>query len=76
VGRPPARPPVARRLVPTRANSQPALGRYFGDRHTPVLDLVGLLVLSLNGDHVSATTRFDHTAVERFKLPRTLTAAE
>jgi len=69
-------PEVARRLVPTRANGQPALGMYFGDRHTPVLHLVGLLVLTLNGDQVSAITRFDHAALERFKLPRTLTAAE
>ena len=69
-------PVVARRLVLTRANGQPALGMYFGDRHAPVLHLVGLLVLTLNGDQVSAITRFDHTALERFKLPRTLAAAE
>ena len=49
---------------------------YFGDRHTPVLHLVGLLVLTLKRDQVSAITRFDHTTLERFKLPRTLTAAE
>ena len=49
---------------------------YFGDRHIPVLHLVGLLVLTLKRDQVSAITRFDHTTLERFKLPRTLTAAE
>ena len=69
-------PDRARRLVPTRANGQPALGMYFEDRRAPVLHLVGLLVLTLSGDQISAITRFDHTALERFTLPRTLPLAK
>ena len=67
-------PEVARRLMPTRANGQPALGMYFGDRSAPVLHLLGLFVLTLSGDRIAAITRFDHTALGRFKLPRTIPA--
>jgi RNA polymerase sigma factor (sigma-70 family) len=61
------------RLVPTRANDQPAYGHYIEDGHAPVDRCSGVLVLTLEGDRVSAITRFGDTAVmARFGLPRTM----
>jgi RNA polymerase sigma-70 factor (TIGR02960 family) len=61
------------RLVPTRANTQPAFGCYLEDGRAPVARAAGLVVLTLDGDRVSAVTRFLQVAVmDRFDLPRTL----
>jgi len=61
------------RLVPTRANGQPAFGCYLRDRHTPVAHAYGLMVLTLSGDRIAAITGFADTSVFRpFGLPRTL----
>jgi hypothetical protein len=61
------------RLVPTRANTQPAFGCYLEDGRAPVARAAGLMVLSLDGDRISAITRFLEVAVmDRFGLPRTL----
>lgn len=61
------------RLIPTRANGQPAFGRYIRDPHTPVAHAHGLIVLSLADDHISAITGFtDNSVLPRFGLPRTL----
>jgi RNA polymerase sigma-70 factor (ECF subfamily) len=61
------------RLVPTRANTQPAFGLYRTDAHAPVAHATGLIVLTLEGDHVSAITNFlDSSVFPRFGLPRTL----
>ena len=60
------------RLVPTRANGQPAFGLYVRDPHTPVLHANGLLVLTLAGDRISTITRFDTSVLPRFGLPRSL----
>ena len=61
------------RLVPTRANGQPAFGCYLRDPHTPVAHAYGLMVLTLSGDRVAAITGFADTSVFRpFGLPRTL----
>jgi RNA polymerase sigma-70 factor (ECF subfamily) len=61
------------RLVPTRANTQPAFGLYRTDAHAPVAHATGLIVLTLEGDLVSAITNFlDSSAFPRFGLPRTL----
>jgi RNA polymerase sigma-70 factor, ECF subfamily len=61
------------RLVPTRANGQPAFGHYIGDAHAPVVRGVGVIVLTLEGDHVAQLTRFGGSApFARFGLPRTL----
>jgi RNA polymerase sigma-70 factor (TIGR02960 family) len=61
------------RLVPTRANGQPAYGCYRQDRHAPVFRAHGLMVLSLEGDRISAITRFvDNSVLPYFGLPRTL----
>jgi RNA polymerase sigma-70 factor, ECF subfamily len=61
------------RLVPTRANGQPAFGCYLRDPHAPVAHAYGLMVLTLKGDKVAAITGFSDTSVFRsFGLPRTL----
>jgi RNA polymerase sigma-70 factor (TIGR02960 family) len=58
-------------LVPTRANGQPAFGAYLrgptGTRHG-----VGLIVLTLTGDRISAMARFDNSVLPWFGLPRSL----
>ncbi len=61
------------RLIPTRANSQPAFGQYVKDPHTDVGRALGLLVLTLDGDRISHITRFAATsALPHFGLPRTI----
>jgi RNA polymerase sigma-70 factor (TIGR02960 family) len=61
------------RLVPTRANGQPAFGRYIRDPHAPVGHAHGLIVLTLAGDQVSRITGFvDNSLLPAFGLPRTL----
>jgi RNA polymerase sigma-70 factor (ECF subfamily) len=65
---------AGRRLIATRANGQPAFVLYFPDPHGEVMHAVGLLVLTLAGDRVSAITRFDNGVLTYFGLPRTLRA--
>ncbi|HXB49040.1 MAG TPA: sigma-70 family RNA polymerase sigma factor [Streptosporangiaceae bacterium] len=61
------------RLIPTRANGQPAFGRYLADPYTPVGHAHGLIVLTLAGDYINAITGFtDNSVLPRFGLPRTL----
>ncbi len=61
------------KLIPTRANTQPAFGCYRDDEHTPVAHAVGLLVLTLDGEQIAAITNFiDSSVLPRFGLPRTL----
>ena len=61
------------RLVPTRANTQPAFGLYLHDQHALVAHAAGLLVLTLQGDQIAALTCFyDTSTLPRFGLPRTL----
>ena len=61
------------RLVPTRANNQPAFGYYLQDPHAPVARAHGLFVLTLAADKISAITRFgDNSLLPHFGLPRTL----
>jgi RNA polymerase sigma-70 factor (ECF subfamily) len=61
------------RLVPTRANAQPAFGCYMRDAQAPVFRAHGVLVLTLQGDRISAITRFlDNSLLPHFGLPRTL----
>jgi Sigma-70, region 4 len=61
------------RLVPTRANGQPAFGYYLQDPHAAVDRANGLIVLTLAGDKISAITRFgDNSLFPHFGLPRTL----
>ncbi|HEX6525102.1 MAG TPA: sigma-70 family RNA polymerase sigma factor [Streptosporangiaceae bacterium] len=60
------------KLVPTRANDQPAFGFYRPDPNSPLWRAAGLIVLSLCDDQVSGITRFDPALLARFGLPRTL----
>ncbi len=62
------------RLVPTRANGQPAFAPYVLDPHGGQAHAAGLVVLALAGGKVSAMTRFDNSVLARFGLPRTLPA--
>ena len=61
------------RLIPTRANTQPAFAQYVKDPHTDVGRAFGLLVLTLDGDRISHITRFaSNSALPHFGLPRTI----
>jgi hypothetical protein len=53
-----AREELVHRLVPTRANGQPAYGHYVADPHAPLARAVGLIVLTLEGDRIAHLTRF------------------
>ena len=65
--------PHRSRLIPTRANGQPAFGYYLLDDTAPIARAHGLLVLTLTGGHIAAITRFlDNSVLPRFGLPRVL----
>jgi Sigma-70, region 4/SnoaL-like domain len=66
------RPDRTFRLVPTRANGQPAFGAYVRDPQTKIFHANGLIVVTLSGRQVCAMARFDDSALSRFGLPRTL----
>jgi RNA polymerase sigma-70 factor (TIGR02960 family) len=66
------RPGRRSRLIPTRANGQPAFGLYVQDPQTGISHAAGLLVLTLTGDKVCAMTGFDTSPLPHFGLPRTL----
>jgi RNA polymerase sigma-70 factor (TIGR02960 family) len=60
-------------VVPTRANTQPAFGCYFRTAQTEVARPYALLVLTLEGDRISAITWFGgSSAFPHFGLPRML----
>jgi RNA polymerase sigma-70 factor (TIGR02960 family) len=64
---------VPLRLVPTRANTQPAFGCYLPCPQAPIARPYGLIVLTLEGDRISAITWFSDSSVfPHFGLPRTL----
>jgi RNA polymerase sigma-70 factor (ECF subfamily) len=58
-------------LVRTQANGQPAFGAYL---RTPagISHGIGLIVLTLAGERISAMTRFDNSMLPWFGLPRSL----
>jgi RNA polymerase sigma-70 factor (ECF subfamily) len=60
------------RLVPARANGQPAFGIYLRDPRARVAHASGLLVINLAGHQISAITRFDNSSLAGFGLPRML----
>jgi RNA polymerase sigma-70 factor (TIGR02960 family) len=63
------------RLVPTRANTQPAHAIYVGIGSSPIWRAYGLMVLALQDDRVSAIVRFcDNSVLTRFGMPRSLPA--
>jgi len=60
------------RLVPTRANGQPAFGVYLFSPISRVAHAFGLIVVTLAGDRVSAITGFESGVMARFGLPRSV----
>ncbi|WP_196814424.1 sigma-70 family RNA polymerase sigma factor [Nocardia sp. BMG111209] len=71
------RPGRRYRVIPTRANGQPAFGLYPADPHTGVHRAYALVVLTIAGDRIAAITGFfDTTVMARFGLPRTLPGAD
>jgi RNA polymerase sigma-70 factor (TIGR02960 family) len=61
------------RLVPTRANGQPAFGCYLPDPNAPVARAYGIMVLGLSEGRVSAITWFgERSLFAHFGLPRIL----
>jgi RNA polymerase sigma-70 factor (TIGR02960 family) len=61
------------RLMPTRANGQPAFGCYLPDAQAPIARAYGLMVLTLAGDRISAITWFgERSLITHFGLPRML----
>jgi RNA polymerase sigma-70 factor, ECF subfamily len=67
------RPGRSARLVPIRANGQPAFGVYIRDPHAPIAHANGILVLTLAGSQISAMTAFPgNSTLPIFGLPRTL----
>ncbi|MDE3132485.1 MAG: sigma-70 family RNA polymerase sigma factor [Acidobacteriota bacterium] len=68
----PFRPGREFRVLPTRANLQPAFGLYPRDEASGVFRAYGVLVFTLSGDAVSAITFFDSSVLGHFGLPRIL----
>ena len=62
------------RLVPTRANTQPAFGTYLPDAHAAIARPYSLIVLTLEGDAIAQMTWFfaDTGVFRHFGLPRTM----
>jgi len=61
------------RLVPTRANGQPAFGVYLRDPQCPIARAADVMVMTLAGARIAAITVFQDTSLfPRFGLPRTL----
>jgi RNA polymerase sigma-70 factor (ECF subfamily) len=61
------------RLVPTRANAQPAFGVYFAAPQTEVARPAAMLVLTLESDRIAAITWLgDSSVFPHFGLPRIL----
>jgi RNA polymerase sigma-70 factor (TIGR02960 family) len=70
------RPGRTYRVVPTRANGQPALGLYLADPHANVYRAYSLLVITAVGDHITCITGFTTNVMTRFGLPRSLPEAD
>jgi RNA polymerase sigma-70 factor (ECF subfamily) len=62
-------------LVPTRANGQPAFGVYLRAAHG-IRHGVGLYVLTIANDRISALFRFESSVLAWFGLPRSLPGQE
>jgi RNA polymerase sigma-70 factor (ECF subfamily) len=68
------RPGLSMRIVPTRANGQPALASYVLDPQTGLYHASGIAVLTLSGRHISAVTTFGKDVLPSFGLPRVLSS--
>jgi len=61
------------KLVPTRANNQPAFGYYLPHPNANVHQANGIMVLTVRSDRIAAITRFgDSSLLALFGLPRTV----
>lgn len=60
------------RLVPARANGQPAFAMYRRERVAEIWRANGLLVLTLRGELICDITRFEAGVLASFGMPRTL----
>ena len=60
------------RLVPTRANGQPAFGVYLFSPGSHIAQAFRLIVVTLAGSRVSAITLFESGEMARFGLPRSV----
>jgi RNA polymerase sigma-70 factor (TIGR02960 family) len=61
------------RIIPTRANGQPAFGCYVPCPHTEIARPYGMLVLTLAGSEIAEITFFaDSSVFPHFGLPRTV----
>jgi RNA polymerase sigma-70 factor (TIGR02960 family) len=66
------RPGRSYRVVPTRANGQPAFGVYLADPHGGAYRAYCLLVIATAGDQITDITSFISNVMPSFGLPRTL----
>jgi RNA polymerase sigma-70 factor (ECF subfamily) len=70
---PTPRPAGTVRIVPTRANGQPAFGYYVRDAQCGIVRCNGIFVLTIAQDGIAAITRFGDTGLlPHFGLPRSL----
>jgi RNA polymerase sigma-70 factor (TIGR02960 family) len=61
------------KIIPTRANNQPAFVYYVPDPYAPIWRAGSLMVLTLRGNRIRGLTRLgDHGLLGRFGFPRTL----
>jgi hypothetical protein len=60
------------RMVPVRANSQPASGEYVRDPIAGSVHLAGIVVIGIAGDRICEITHFEMAIATYFGLPRTL----
>ena len=68
------RPGRSTRIVPSRANGQPALASYVRDPQTGLYHASGIAVLTLSGPLISAMTVFGKDVLPSFGLPRVLSS--
>jgi len=62
-----------RRLLPTRANGSPAFGLYLREAGADVYQLIGLVVLGVEGEQIGSLVGFlDLSSLSPFALPPTL----
>ncbi len=66
------RPGFTFRVVPTRANGQPAFGMYLREPADAIAHANGVMVFTLAGGGISGMTRFDTTVLPWFGLAPTL----
>jgi RNA polymerase sigma-70 factor (ECF subfamily) len=67
-------PERSTRIVPTRANGQPALASYVRDPQTGLYHSSGIAIFTLSGTLISAMTLFGKDVLPSFGLPRVLSS--